>query len=840
MSSSKLYVLIYVVVSFASAGCGLNSMVSYIIEPSTVPAPSPSPQPSAGFLPGAPTDVIESKVGSQSADVPALTYTSSADFYVDAATGDDTNDGSVGLPWRTISKAAATLTAGQRVYIKNGTYRERVTPANSGTSTQPIIYEAFAGHSPVVKGSDLLPSNFVGTASEEEPGIFNEGFESGDFTAFSAMTTGTVDATNSITSSTANKSHGTHSALFSWAGTSPLAKLTKTLSANHSDVSFRTYFYLDSGFDLSSTASFVQLFKARDASLSQNRLSVGLKKSGANIVLYGQISYLNAGVLTTANATPGTVLSIGAWHYLEVRYQGGSATGVVQFLLDGVSVYSQAFDLTGLVTNNLELGSGTNGSVMPVAGSKIYLDSIKMNGTPIGAFSPTTISHAEVYKSSALSVISPLLYFDGSPLKNILHEDPDFVLADIVMSLPRGYFYQEPTSEDVYLRTPTGATPNGHAVEGLVRSSNFEITNIQYLVIKGLTFKHANKTSWGSVNITNGAVSENRIVIVGNLFQENFGNGVRLTASSYNHIVGNKFIDNKEEFGSGIRLRYSSSYNTLEYNTVENTVDYNSISTDGTGYATTFDFTTYVGGNGIYIGDPTLPSSFFSNHNIVRHNRMNNVLDSGVYLGGQAEHNEIYSNIISNTFAGRPWGGSGGNGIHLAKYSSNNFVGKNVIYNVETAGLNIRYGSNNNTIYNNTVFRTGLKNTWLAGKGSPAIALQGPTASQPTAPASAGNKILNNVFYTDYTGSLCLDIDPESVAAGTNVLNFNVCYNSSGGPAAKYNGTTYTSFEDLRAFGQEASGQTVDPLFESINIVTPDLKLKSTSPVLEAGSAVPH
>ncbi|MFA6081817.1 MAG: hypothetical protein WC773_00165 [Patescibacteria group bacterium] len=74
-------------------------------------------------------------------------------YYVDAATGLDTNDGkSEGAPWLTINKAATTLVAGDTVYIKNGVYREGVSFTVSGTSGSPITFSAYPEHSPVLDG----------------------------------------------------------------------------------------------------------------------------------------------------------------------------------------------------------------------------------------------------------------------------------------------------------------------------------------------------------------------------------------------------------------------------------------------------------------------------------------------------------------------------------------------------------------------------------------------------------------------------------------------------------------------------------------------------------------
>lgn len=55
--------------------------------------------------------------------------TSAAAYYV-SKNGSDSNPGTEAKPWLTIQKAADTLVAGEIVYIKQGTYNERVIVKN--------------------------------------------------------------------------------------------------------------------------------------------------------------------------------------------------------------------------------------------------------------------------------------------------------------------------------------------------------------------------------------------------------------------------------------------------------------------------------------------------------------------------------------------------------------------------------------------------------------------------------------------------------------------------------------------------------------------------------------
>ena len=69
----------------------------------------------------------------------SLLAQSGATFYV-SKSGKDTNSGSASAPWLTIGHAALEATAGATVYVEAGTYNESVTFANSGTATEPIVF----------------------------------------------------------------------------------------------------------------------------------------------------------------------------------------------------------------------------------------------------------------------------------------------------------------------------------------------------------------------------------------------------------------------------------------------------------------------------------------------------------------------------------------------------------------------------------------------------------------------------------------------------------------------------------------------------------------------------
>ncbi len=80
-----------------------------------------------------------------------------------ASGGNDSNPGTEAQPWATIQKAANTLTAGDTVYIKAGTYQEQVIPQNSGSVGNTITYAAYPGHTVTIDGTGMiLPSYETG------------------------------------------------------------------------------------------------------------------------------------------------------------------------------------------------------------------------------------------------------------------------------------------------------------------------------------------------------------------------------------------------------------------------------------------------------------------------------------------------------------------------------------------------------------------------------------------------------------------------------------------------------------------------------------------------------
>lgn len=74
-----------------------------------------------------------------------------------AVTGDDSNDGSVSRPLKTISIAAERAQPGDVITVHQGVYRERIDPPRGGTSEMDrIVFRAAPGEKVILKGSEVI------------------------------------------------------------------------------------------------------------------------------------------------------------------------------------------------------------------------------------------------------------------------------------------------------------------------------------------------------------------------------------------------------------------------------------------------------------------------------------------------------------------------------------------------------------------------------------------------------------------------------------------------------------------------------------------------------------
>lgn len=115
----------------------------------------------------------------QAGDV-AQRVTASADLWVDAASGDDDQDGlTLATAFRSVQRAADVAGPGAVVHILPGIYRETMRPARSGIAGEPVVYRAENGPGTVlIRGSqsaaaltwNRLVTNTIGLPPSVDPG----------------------------------------------------------------------------------------------------------------------------------------------------------------------------------------------------------------------------------------------------------------------------------------------------------------------------------------------------------------------------------------------------------------------------------------------------------------------------------------------------------------------------------------------------------------------------------------------------------------------------------------------------------------------------------------------
>jgi parallel beta-helix repeat protein len=89
-----------------------------------------------------------------------LSSNSSTEYYV-SPTGSDSNSGTFQEPFKTIQKALNTVSAGDTISIRGGTYREKLTVKTSGTSGNSITIQNYENENVVIDGSGVSGSNII-------------------------------------------------------------------------------------------------------------------------------------------------------------------------------------------------------------------------------------------------------------------------------------------------------------------------------------------------------------------------------------------------------------------------------------------------------------------------------------------------------------------------------------------------------------------------------------------------------------------------------------------------------------------------------------------------------
>jgi parallel beta-helix repeat protein len=92
-----------------------------------------------------------------------------ASVYYISPSGDDANDGSASMPWKTIKRSESVLRAGDTALVRGGTYpKDRFWPYFSGRADAPVVLKAYPGEKPVLTDSGSWDVHiFIGWQAKE-------------------------------------------------------------------------------------------------------------------------------------------------------------------------------------------------------------------------------------------------------------------------------------------------------------------------------------------------------------------------------------------------------------------------------------------------------------------------------------------------------------------------------------------------------------------------------------------------------------------------------------------------------------------------------------------------
>ncbi|KKN08545.1 hypothetical protein LCGC14_1055640 [marine sediment metagenome] len=300
--------------------------------------------------------------------------------------------------------------------------------------------------------------------------------------------------------------------------------------------------------------------------------------------------------------------------------------------------------------------------------------------------------------------------------------------------------------------TGNGTWSNPYVIENVtINAQNstsgilIENSNLAYFIIKNNTL--TNSSRGGSLGGGNGGiklVNSSRGKIINNDASFNQGNGILLSNSHNNTIVGNVATNNSDWLGagaSGIFLVYSD-YNTIKTNIVSNNTNQGIHLWEGDNNR----IESNLANNQNYFGIML----YYSNNNTVKHNNASLNEYEGILLYGIADYNTVEENRVSFNGQGIQVRGPTGDN---PKY---NRIIDNVIYNHTNVGW--AYGLYLEEGYNNTITRNEIFNND-----------DGIRLSNSNDTRVYGNDIYDNLYY---------GINIEDYKSSNNILFQNKLYDN--------------------------------------------------------------
>lgn len=282
-----------------------------------------------------------------------------------------------------------TYTGDDQILFKKGdTWREQLTVPSSGTSGHPITFGAYgSGANPIISGSNIFTSwtdNSTGSYT------FNDGFESGDTTAWTSKT----DTGSKLSVQGTTKIDGNYSMKVTNSNTTP-SYVTKTFTQLNGTAWYTEFkINFDSNFTVGAgSGTRLQVAEIDNSSWGMIFEIYVINTGGSTMkweIVRNQPSYTT--VTTSSTITPGSAYTV------RVSSTGiGGTSGTYEMDVNSTPVYtigSLALNGTQSLYEPDQLQIGTYYSSAAAPAGNLYFDDAWANPTvPTGVYFPHFFRH---------------------------------------------------------------------------------------------------------------------------------------------------------------------------------------------------------------------------------------------------------------------------------------------------------------------------------------------------------------------------------------------------------------------------------------------------------------
>nr|WP_210658659.1 fibronectin type III domain-containing protein [Paenibacillus lignilyticus] len=663
-------------------------------------------------------------------------------YYVDGVNGSDTTGtGSTGSPWKTISKAASIMTAGDTAKIRTGVYRETVKPTNSGTPGNEITFQPDTGADVTISGANLV----TGSWSVHSGSIYKASatLPMGDY-----LDSVYVDGIANNLARSPNTAVGNlyDPALYQYNNTSNRGLLVDsanlTQAAGYWDNA--SVFVEDSGeWNFSNALATTYTPGNLNLKTSQNAYSLKfstydntLKLLGVGGAVLGSYNvtiaqnttynlkvttsgstinvYLNNGASPVITATD-TNLKEGSFG-LGVESNSSATAAKAEFTNVNATIASQdPNQATGReaasFTSNIKgwYAPEASGYWKPSGATLLGYTQPQTSGTTAWYESTTTAKDftysADVKLTSAGTAY--LVFRKEMPPGSVIDLSnwgygaaEYFIMGKLAALDYPGEWYYDKTAGQLYLRTTASNSPASHTVEYKARNLAFDLSGKSNIVIKNVKlFAAAIDTTDGSNNVIDGINAK---------YVSEFNRAITYSAGVCLCGTNNTLKNSELQYSSGAIVTIEGDNNKLINNSIH----------DGTYGPIVFNSVVDITGRGHLISHNTVYNSgrsliggeFFAT--VIQYNDFHHgnyfAKDTGMLytahndLGNSEIHHNFWHDSVSRANADANGSGGWTGGIYLDESSANALVYKNVTWNLSWVGVIVNHLSDYVMVYNNT------------------------------------------------------------------------------------------------------------------------------------------